>query len=215
VVIYEMLTGELPLGRFAPPSRKVQIDVRLDDVVLRALEKEPERRYQQATEMKTDVEAVAAQPGRVVPVDDVAADLRLPAIGLLIVGVLDLALLVFVFGMTASINTAMGPQEALIVGGGGVFGLPIILGAIYMLKLARYDFVRLAAALALVPCTVVFFLSLPFGLWSLIILHRPDVRAAFRERQRGRRSSPEKHHSRNNCRISESAAGRSATRTGR
>ena len=53
VVFYQMLTGELPLGRFAPPSRKVQIDVRLDEVVLRALEKEPERRYQQASELKT------------------------------------------------------------------------------------------------------------------------------------------------------------------
>ena len=41
VVFYEMLTGELPLGKFAPPSRKVQVDVRLDEVVLHALEKEP------------------------------------------------------------------------------------------------------------------------------------------------------------------------------
>ncbi len=46
VVIYEMLTGELPIGRFAAPSTKVEIDVRLDDVVLRTLEKEPQRRYQ-------------------------------------------------------------------------------------------------------------------------------------------------------------------------
>ena len=54
-----MLTGELPLGRFAPPSQKVQIDVRLDEVVLRALEKEPERRYQHASDVKTDVESLA------------------------------------------------------------------------------------------------------------------------------------------------------------
>ena len=39
VVFYEMLTGELPLGKFAPPSHKVQVDVRLDDIVLRALAK--------------------------------------------------------------------------------------------------------------------------------------------------------------------------------
>ena len=58
VVFYEMLTGELPLGRFAAPSQKVQVDVRLDEVVLRALEKEPERRYQQASQVKTDVESV-------------------------------------------------------------------------------------------------------------------------------------------------------------
>jgi len=36
VVFYEMLTGELPGKRIEAPSRKVQIDVRLDDVVLRA-----------------------------------------------------------------------------------------------------------------------------------------------------------------------------------
>ncbi|HMC65785.1 MAG TPA: serine/threonine-protein kinase, partial [Gemmataceae bacterium] len=41
VVLYEMLTGELPLGRFLPPSQKVQIDVRLDEIVLKTLEKEP------------------------------------------------------------------------------------------------------------------------------------------------------------------------------
>ncbi len=60
VVFYEMLTGELPLGKFQPPSRKVQVDVRLDEVVLHALEKEPERRYQHASEVKTDIERIAA-----------------------------------------------------------------------------------------------------------------------------------------------------------
>jgi len=59
VVFYEMLTGELPLGKFAPPSQKVQLDVRLDEVVLHALEKEPARRYQQASEVKTAVEKIA------------------------------------------------------------------------------------------------------------------------------------------------------------
>lgn len=60
VVFYEMLTGELPIGRFAPPSKKVHVDVMLDEVVLRTLEKEPERRYQQASEVKTDVETINA-----------------------------------------------------------------------------------------------------------------------------------------------------------
>jgi serine/threonine protein kinase len=62
VVFYEMLTGELPLGQFQPPSSKAALDVRLDEVVLGALAKEPDRRYQHASEVKTDVETIAATP---------------------------------------------------------------------------------------------------------------------------------------------------------
>ena len=58
VVFYELLTGELPMGRFAPPSTKVHIDVRLDEVVLRALEQDPEQRYQHASDVKTDMETI-------------------------------------------------------------------------------------------------------------------------------------------------------------
>ncbi|HLX63482.1 MAG TPA: protein kinase [Planctomycetota bacterium] len=62
VVFYQMLTGELPAGKFERPSRKVQIDVRLDEVVLRALEKEPSLRFQQVSEMKTQVVSIAQTP---------------------------------------------------------------------------------------------------------------------------------------------------------
>ncbi|QDU89135.1 Serine/threonine-protein kinase PknB [Pirellulimonas nuda] len=60
VVFYEMLTGELPIGRFAAPSKKAEIDVRLDEVVLRTLEKEPQRRYQHASHVKSDMESIVA-----------------------------------------------------------------------------------------------------------------------------------------------------------
>ncbi len=62
VVLYEMLTGDLPLGKFPPPSRKVQVDVRFDEVVLRALENDPEQRYQKASEVKSRVETIAGTP---------------------------------------------------------------------------------------------------------------------------------------------------------
>jgi tRNA A-37 threonylcarbamoyl transferase component Bud32 len=62
VVFYEMLTGELPGKLIEPPSRKVRIDVRLDEVVLRALEQKPEQRYQQAGDMKTGVETILTTP---------------------------------------------------------------------------------------------------------------------------------------------------------
>ena len=59
VVFYQMLTGELPGKILEPPSSKVQIDVRLDEVVLRALQKQPELRYQQASVLKTQIETIA------------------------------------------------------------------------------------------------------------------------------------------------------------
>jgi hypothetical protein len=59
-VLYELLTGELPVGRFAAPSAKVHLDIRLDEVVFRALEQEPQRRYQHASDMKTDVETIVS-----------------------------------------------------------------------------------------------------------------------------------------------------------
>jgi hypothetical protein len=62
VVLYEMLTGELPLGRFAAPSEKSTVNRGVDDVVMRALEKERERRQQSATDLKTQVEG-ASHPG--------------------------------------------------------------------------------------------------------------------------------------------------------
>jgi predicted Ser/Thr protein kinase len=65
VVFYEMLTGELPADGLQPPSRKVQIDVRLDAIVLRALEQAPERRYQTASELRTQIETVVHGPDKV------------------------------------------------------------------------------------------------------------------------------------------------------
>jgi hypothetical protein len=68
VVLYEMLTGELPLGRFAPPSHKAAVGEHLDQVVLRALAREPAERYQDARTFKQDVAAaLVAQPGAVGP----------------------------------------------------------------------------------------------------------------------------------------------------
>jgi serine/threonine protein kinase len=74
VVFYEMLTGELPLGRFAPLSRKAGVDARLDDVVLRALEREPERRFQRISDVKDELEAIRKTPP---PATAVGDDLKL------------------------------------------------------------------------------------------------------------------------------------------
>jgi tRNA A-37 threonylcarbamoyl transferase component Bud32 len=62
VVFYEMLTGEVPMGRFKPPSAKADVDRRLDPVVLKSLEREPADRYQSADEVKKQVTGLKNAP---------------------------------------------------------------------------------------------------------------------------------------------------------
>ena len=59
VVFYEMLTGELPLGNFPPPSQKnLGLDVNIDRIVLKVLEKDPEMRYSRASDVATEIEGL-------------------------------------------------------------------------------------------------------------------------------------------------------------
>jgi serine/threonine protein kinase len=65
VMLYEMLTGQTPRGAFEPASsrcRGMQLDIRIDEVVLRALQAEPDRRYQNVSDMKTDVDHIRNAP---------------------------------------------------------------------------------------------------------------------------------------------------------
>jgi len=62
VVFYELLTGELPIGAFQLPSKFGPLDARVDPVVMKTLAKEPERRYQHASEVRTDVQRIASTP---------------------------------------------------------------------------------------------------------------------------------------------------------
>ncbi len=75
VVFYELLTGELPLGRFPAPSIKAGLDARVDDIVFRALAKERELRQQSADQVKAEVEGLGGtesqerdEPAKRVPI---------------------------------------------------------------------------------------------------------------------------------------------------
>ena len=59
VMLYQMLTGEIPRGRFVPPSRAVPgLDKRLDAIVDRTMQTEPAARYSSAIELLTAIEPV-------------------------------------------------------------------------------------------------------------------------------------------------------------
>lgn len=188
VVFYEMLTGELPLGRFQPPSQKVRVDVRLDEVVLHALEKEPERRYQQASQVKTDVETIAANgPKSAGGRDRLAAAaglqnrLRGPAIGLIIAGILNWVAIPLLLLMTAYFAAhADAPRSLLVLAPLAAFVLSsvMIVAGLKMKQLEAYPLAIVGSILAMLitPGNLV---GLPVGIWSLVVLCRRDVREAF------------------------------------
>jgi hypothetical protein len=194
VVFYEMLTGELPLGHFPVPSQKVEVDVRLDSVVLRTLEKEPERRYQHASEVRTDLEAISTGdepvPRREVLTEGeeaVSRRLRIPAIGLLISGVINFPALVLVLVSAFAaewVDTPVNPGlfVAAVMAVGvliSTVGLILTVGGWQMLRLRSYGWAVASSVLALLPLSAGFMLSVPMGLWALIVLNRSETQQAF------------------------------------
>jgi predicted Ser/Thr protein kinase len=197
VVFYELLTGELPLGKFQPPSKKVQVDVRLDEVVLHALEKEPERRYQHASQLKTDVETIAVSPSAgssgcaSVPSGDqsrltlaatIQSMVKAPAIGLVITGVLNwiaIPLIVFVTaGVLAGKGDLVSPPLLLVPLSVLILSSVMILAGLKMKRLEAYPLAIVGSILAILvtPGNVI---GLPLGIWALVVLCRREVREAF------------------------------------
>ncbi|MHC4241029.1 MAG: protein kinase domain-containing protein [Planctomycetota bacterium] len=183
VVFYEMLTNELPLGRFPPPSQKVEVDVRLDEVVLRTLEKEPDRRYQHASQVGVDVKTICSdkQAGtKFSPrpkMSDAVASIRhrvwIPAVGLLVAGALH--------GLGA-IGTLWG---ALVPGDAGLFlvlwmavqTFVIILGAWNLMQLRSYRWAVAGSIFGII--SIAFPFGLAMGIWALVLLTKKEVKVAF------------------------------------
>lgn len=56
-----------------------------------------------------------------------------------------------------------------------------VYGAYCMLRLEKLYLARIAAILSIIPiCSGCYVLGIPFGIWALIVLNRPEVKAAFR-----------------------------------
>lgn len=64
VMLYELFTGALPVGRFAPPSQASATPRAFDAVVLRALEGDPQRRFPSGRELLESLAAAHGDGGR-------------------------------------------------------------------------------------------------------------------------------------------------------
>ncbi len=63
VMLYQMLTGDIPRGMFKMPSQKFQsIDPRFDAIVRRALEHDREERYQTSHELRLALDVILTTP---------------------------------------------------------------------------------------------------------------------------------------------------------
>jgi hypothetical protein len=123
-----------------------------------------------------------------------------PAIGLLITGIIQCAgtLFILIGTTTASLGLPADiPGTGLSIfhvmqATALVFGVIIIVGAAKMTQLKSHSLARLASDLALLPCGPAWLVGLPMGVWSLVVLNRPDVKAAFEanQRKRGRPALP-------------------------
>lgn len=133
--------------------------------------------------------------------NDVRSRLQLPAIGLIIVGALNaLSGLVLILGRLVSVvkgrdpvitdeDRRLGYMFAIIffpiVSLISIVASPIIIfGGVQMLRARRYSIALWAAILALIPLTSVCCIpGIPIGIWALIVLRHPEVRAGFESHQ--------------------------------
>jgi hypothetical protein len=123
-----------------------------------------------------------------------------PAIGLKVTAIFGLVMVVL--GLVVNVMTLngfhIGPQQMYdpqmqkligTLGGslgivqnviGGIVGVVVLLGAAKMQKLQSYQFALTASIVAMVPCIspcCVF--GLPFGIWALVVLNKPEVKSQF------------------------------------
>lgn len=79
--------------------------------------------------------------------------------------------------LLGSLGGGLGIVQDII---GGVVGVIVLLGAARMQKLQNYQFALTASIVAMLPCIspcCVF--GLPFGIWALVVLNKPEVKSQF------------------------------------
>jgi hypothetical protein len=55
----------------------------------------------------------------------------------------------------------------------------VLLGAVNMLRLKSRSLAFAACIVAILPCSCCCFLGIPFGIWGLVVLNKPEVKSQF------------------------------------
>jgi len=55
----------------------------------------------------------------------------------------------------------------------------VLFGAIKLLRLQNRGMAMAGAVVAMLPCQCCCVLGLPFGIWALVVLSKPEVKSAF------------------------------------
>ncbi|HEX7619385.1 MAG TPA: hypothetical protein VF480_11790 [Verrucomicrobiae bacterium] len=81
--------------------------------------------------------------------------------------------------MRAFIQGMQGPLAGLISLVIAVVNGFVLFGAIKLLRLQNFRLVMAAVIFAMLPCQCCCLLGLPFGIWALMVLNKPQVKSQF------------------------------------
>lgn len=187
VMFYEMLTGDLPRGAWQPPSQRVPAaDARMDEVVTRAMQQEPERRYQQASEVKGALNAprIPTPPVPVIEPKPEGLD-HLAGMAAFAGGIVIAALLLMgIFGMDWPISFKAEGSESAITQRNSQIGLAAGLLIIALTfsgsRLGRFSHSFRSAALIAGGLAVLIGVGSAFDSWSSVLRQDGQDQASYR-----------------------------------
>jgi hypothetical protein len=138
----------------------------------------------------------AARSTQKTAVDPVAAEISRISVALIVVGAINAMGILLNFAMLAvalaghqrwlSRLSGQGGIEEVVstwLFASGICGILSLIGAFQLRRRQHYSWCVLTAVLAIAPVTLATPLGLPLGLWALVVLLRPDVKAAFGPKQ--------------------------------